>query len=112
MDDPRAELLSRLEAQYRDFGWSVERAADGTIRAIGPGGVTWIGAAVVREDIESGELAARLPQLSRQRMSDSGELCPLDLLPEPECEAATRTLLERLGLSRCPHISVYSLAAA
>ncbi|MEX2193741.1 MAG: hypothetical protein WD844_00510 [Thermoleophilaceae bacterium] len=110
MSDTRADLLELLESQYRGFGWEVERAEDGTLRAAGPGGVTWIGAVVVAEDLTSGDLEARLPALSRERMPKGGELCPLDLMPDPECEADLRALLDRLDIRR-PHVSLYSLRA-
>lgn len=112
VSEERARLIGLLEEQYRRAGWQVERGEDGTLRASGPGGVTWIGAAVTSEDLESGELEARLLELSDTRMAGRGELCPLDLLPEPACADRLRHVLDRLGLSDRPHISLYSLAAA
>lgn len=109
--ESRTRLVEMLEAQYRSFGWSVERAEGGLVLATGPGGVTWIGAAVTEDDVASGELEARLPELSQRRMPSGGELCPLELMPEPACEADVRELLDRLGLSDRPHVALYSLAA-
>jgi hypothetical protein len=108
MIEGRRELLGHLEAYYRGCGWAVERSPDGTIRARGAAGVTWIGLPVVAEDFDD-NLPARLAALSDVRMP-SGERCPLELLPAAECEARVRMLLAELGLSDL--VSVYSLAAA
>ncbi|HSH22284.1 MAG TPA: hypothetical protein VK992_06700 [Candidatus Caenarcaniphilales bacterium] len=107
MDDRRQELRTRLEDHYRSQGWSVERAADGTLHAAGPGGVTWVGATVVPTDLGSPHFAERLVELSARRMS-GGELCPLDVLAAEECAGEVRTLLDRLGLAGRPHISFYA----
>lgn len=111
MTSDRDDLIARLERHYRSQGWSSEHVEDGTLRANGPGGVTWIGATVLDDDLSSERLPAKLVELSEQRMPDGGELCPLDLLAPPECESELRSLLDRIGLSRRPHVSVYSLAA-
>lgn len=110
MSERKRELIGRLEAYYRDFGWRVERADDGTVRAAGPGGVTWIGLAVVPEDLAAAGFDERLLILSEQRMPQ-GELCPLELLPADECADDLRAVLERLRLSERGHVEVYSLAA-
>lgn len=110
MNGPREELITQLEAHYRSNGWRVAAADDGTLVAEGPGGVSWLGAPVVTDDFASGDLEERLSELADRRMPGSGELCPLDLLPARECESDLRALLERLGLSRRPHVSLYSLA--
>jgi hypothetical protein len=107
----RESLTSRLADHYRAQGWPVEIGEDGIVAASGPGGVTWIGAAVLPNDVESGELEARLPELAERRMPHGGELCPLELLPAPECDAALRGLLDRLGLGGRRHVAVYSAPA-
>lgn len=109
--DRRAELTERLAEHYRGSGWRVS-LDDGLVLATGPGGVTWIGAPVTRDDLDSGTIEARLPELAGRRMQSGGELCPLELLPDPECEPELRSVLARLGLDRRPHVAVYSLPAA
>lgn len=109
--DSRESLTSRLADHYRAQGWPVEISEDGVIAASGPGGVTWIGAAVTPDDVESGALETRLPELAERRMPRGGELCPLELLPAPECAAALRRLLDRLGLGAQRHVAVYSAGA-
>lgn len=104
------DLLDRLSAHYRSSGWKVERAEDGTLRAAGPGGVTWVGTAVRPDDVASDELEDRLTKLADQRMPQSGELCPLDVVVAEDAESGLRGLLDRTGLSARPHVSVYSLA--
>lgn len=106
----RRELSSALEKHYRACGWPVERAADGTVRAVGPGGVTWIGLPVVADDLEHEELAERLLALSEQRMP-TGQLCPLELLPAADCAGELRRLLEELRLAGRGHVEIYSRAA-
>jgi len=105
----RAELLGQLERLYRGHGWLVNHDEDGTLCAAGPGGVTWLGTAVVPEDLASDRLESKLLDLAGRRMPKGGELCPLDVLPAPECEAELRQLLTSIGLDRRPHVSVYSL---
>ncbi len=109
MDEKRQELLGHLEAYYRGCGWPVERAEDGTTRAAGPGGVTWIGMPVLPEDLAATDFPERLRDLSEQRMPAGGERCPFELLPAEECVAELRQLLAELRLS--DRVSVYSLAA-
>lgn len=110
MDARRQELLAKLEEHYRGCGWAVERAVDGTVRAAGPGGVTWIGLAVVDQDLGADEFESRLLELSEERMP-RGQRCPLELLPEPNCADGLRGLLARLHLTDRGHVAVYSLAA-
>jgi len=110
MDDQRRELTKKLESYYRSSGWRVTRA-NGLLEAVGPHDVKWIGRAVVREDLEADAFEAEIIELADRRMPEGGELCPLDLLPAEECAAGLRELLERTGLGRHTHISVYSLAA-
>lgn len=105
----RQELLDRLERYYRACGWPVERAADGTLRAAGTGGVTWIGMAVVRDDLASDEFPKRLLELSNVRMGDDGARCPFELLPDADCAEELHSLVHRLRLTE--RVSVYSLAA-
>ena len=110
MADARADLLETLEAHYRASGWRARRS-ERTIEASGPGGVTWIGRAVLSEDLRSDRFETEIVELADRRMPSGGELCPLDLLPDPGAESALRELLDRTGLSRRPHVSVYSFAA-
>ena len=108
MDARRQELLGELERYYRSCGWKVERAEDGTLRAAGVGGVTWIGMAVVESDLADDSFPERLRELSDVRESD-GARCPFELLPEPGCAGEVRSLLDRLRLSE--RVVVYSVAA-
>jgi hypothetical protein len=109
MSAKRQELLDALERYYRDFGWKVEGADDGTVRATGTGGVTWIGMAVVPEDLDAAGFGERLVELSEQRMPAGGERCPFELLPDESCAGEVRSVLADLRLSE--RVSVYSLAA-
>lgn len=109
--DRRRELLGQLEAHYRSHGWPVEAVEETTLRASGPGGVAWLGTAVVASDLGSADFEQRLAELADRRMPAGGELCPLDLLADSACESDLRAVLDRLGLSRRPHVSVYALAA-
>jgi len=111
MDTSREQLTSRLTEHYRGQGWATRAGEDGVVLADGPGGVTWIGAAVVGHDLASGELENRLVDLADRRMSHGGELCPLELLPAADCVDELEGLLERLGLADRRHVAVYSLAA-
>lgn len=110
MEDRRQQLLDLLEEHYRSCGWKVERHADGTVRAAGVGGVTWIGVPVVAADLASSDFDARLLELSDQRMP-RGELCPLELLPDEPCADQLRARLDALRLRDRGHVEVYSLAA-
>lgn len=111
MEDDRRDLTEMLEAHYRDSGWSVKRAPDGTLYANGPGGVTWIGAAILPVDLEDEAIAERLRRMAEQRMDAGGELCPLELLPSPECEQELRMLLGQIGMAERSNVDVYSLAS-
>ena len=108
MEARKQELLDELERYYRGCGWKVERAADGTVRAAGTGGVTWIGMAVVAADLADDAFGPRLVELSDVREID-GARCPFELLPDPECVGDVRSLLERLRLA--DRVSIYALAA-
>jgi len=110
MEAKRQELAEQLEAYYRSCGWRVRRAEDGTVRADGPGGVTWIGLPVVADDLASADFEGRLLDLSGQRMP-AGEACPFELLPAEDCADELRTALARLRLDMRGNVSVYSLAA-
>jgi hypothetical protein len=110
VDDGKRELVEQLERYYAGCGWSVRRDADGTVRASGPGGVTWIGLAVSQQDLSDPAFEGRLLELSSERMA-AGQLCPLELLPASDCALELEARLERLGLSSRPHVAVYSLAA-
>lgn len=106
----REKLREALESYYRSCGWKVERADDGTVRASGVGGVTWIGLPVVAQDLAEDGFEGRLIELAEQRMPQ-GALCPLELLPAEECADDLRAVLVRLRLSERGHVGVYSLAA-
>lgn len=110
MEAERQELLGHLEAYYRSCGWNPRRAEDGTVRAEGPGGVTWIGLAVVPDDLSTPDFEARLVELADQRLRE-GQLCPFELLPAAGCAAELRRLLQRLSLDARGNVAVYSLAA-
>jgi len=109
MNVQRQELLGHLEAYYRGCGWPVRRDADGTVRAEGPGSVTWIGLAVVPDDLGDETFSKRLLDLADVRMR-TGERCPLELLPAAECEDELRRLLAQLRL--IDRVPVYALAPA
>lgn len=109
MNATREQLTKRLADHYRGQGWATSTDSDGIVLATGPGGVTWIGAAVTGPDLAAGELEARLPELADRRMPHGGELCPLELLPAADCADALHGLLERLGLAERRHVAVYSL---
>lgn len=111
MESVRRELIEKLEAHYRQSGWTVKRAADGTLYADGPGGVTWIGAAIVSTDLEDEDTGERLRQMAEQRMEGGGELCPLELLPSPDCAEELKALLARIGIAERSNVGVYSLAS-
>ena len=113
VSDTRTELLERLADYYRGCGWPVRHLEDGTLAAAGPGGVTWHGRAVVREDLAEAErLDEQLAELAERRMPGGGELCPLDLLPTEDAGAGLHEALDRTGLRHRPHVSVYALTAA
>jgi hypothetical protein len=110
MSERKVQLAEVLESYYRSCGWKVERAADGTVRAAGIGGVTWIGLPIVGADLAADGFEERLLELADQRMPE-GALCPLELLPAEDCADDVRALLARLRLSERGHVEVYSLAA-
>ncbi len=99
-----------LIANYERRGWrQVEPVGDdGVVSVAGPGGVTFHGRAVIGEEIPTPEFAGLLKRLAATRMP-TGQLCPLDLMPEPEAGDELRRLLRDLHLDRLGHISVYSL---
>ena len=109
MESRRQELLDELERYYRGCGWKVERVGDGTVRAAGTGGVTWIGMAVVETDLDEASFGERLIELSDVQMEKNGPRCPFELLPDPGCAGALSSLLSELRLA--DRVSVYSLAA-
>ena len=111
MSERRQELLDELERHYGGAGWKAEQSADGTVRAAGPGGVTWIGLPIVPEDLGDERLAGRLADLADQRMPRGRELCPLDILPDPASADDVRALLDRLRLRERGHVEIYSFAA-
>lgn len=111
MEGRRQELRTLLESYYRSCGWRVEHAGDGTVRAAGIGGVTWIGLPVVKADLETPDFEERLVSLSEERMPHGGERCPLELLPDEECADEVKSLLDRLRLRERGHVEIYSVAA-
>lgn len=111
MGAKRQDLLDRLESYYRSCGWKVRRGDDGTVRAAGPGEVTWIGLPVLGEDLASAEFRNRLAVLANERMPTGGALCPLELLPAAECADDLRATLAELELDTRGNVAVYSLAA-
>ncbi|MCL4286400.1 MAG: hypothetical protein KJ006_01985 [Thermoleophilia bacterium] len=111
MSEERKDLTAKLKAHYRSRQWKVTESA-GHLEAVGPHGVKWIGRAVVAEDFCSEDFEAEIIDLAERRMPEGNELRPLDLLPARDCQEELNELLERNGLSRCTHISVYSASAA
>jgi len=110
MSKKRRKLTEALERYYRGCGFPVERCDDGSLRARGVGGVTWIGLAVMPDDLTDASFGERLLSLADERMP-AGERCPLELLPADECADDLRALLTELRLERRGHVEVYSLAA-
>lgn len=110
MSSQAEQLAAKLEAHYRASGWQVERASDGTVRAHGWGGVTWIGLPVTANDLDDPEFLRHLLALSSERMP-TGELCPLELLPSSDCAERLRHVLESIGLDERGHVEVYAVAA-
>jgi len=110
MDERREALAATLERHYRSCGFQVERHDDGSLRARGIGGVTWIGLPVLPGDLEDSSFGERLLALADERMP-AGERCPLELLPAAECADGLHALLVDLRLERRGHVEVYSLAA-
>lgn len=108
--DQRQHLANLLEGYYRGAGWSVERRPDGTVRAKGLGGVTWIGLPVVASDLKNPRFSDALLGLSEERMP-TGERCPLELLPDPGCTDELQSLLTTLHLADRGHVEVYAVAA-
>ena len=104
----RQELQAKLVEHYRRCGFDVEVAGDGTVRAVGLGGVSWIGLVIVREDLDG--LAEHLVELSRERMA-TGQLCALELLPDGDCEQDVREVLGRTRIRDWRYVEIYSLAA-
>ncbi len=105
----RDELVAALEEYYRSCGLRPERAPDGTVRARGFGGVTWIGLPVATEDVDDAGFEARLLELGAERMP-TGELCPLELLPAPDCAERLYAILERVGLGDHGNVQLYAAA--
>lgn len=109
MDEERADLTSQLEAHYRRAGWVVNPGAEpDTLEATGPGGVDWVGTALLGAELDSPHMEERLRRLADRRMP-SGEICPLDLVTSASDRAGVDDLLRRLRLGHLRHISVYSL---
>ena len=109
MSVTRDELIAALEEYYRSCGLRPERAPDGTVRARGFGGVTWIGLPVAAEDVDDAGFEARLVELGAQRMP-TGEPCPLELLPAPDCAERLYAILERVGLGEHGNVQLYAAA--
>ena len=111
METGRRELIRTLEEHYRSSGWRVKRDDDRTLLADGPGGVTWIGTAVISSDLEEEDVEERFKDLADRRMETGNELCPFELLPSAECRDDLNVLLERIGIADRGNVAVYSLAA-
>lgn len=111
MEAARRKLLETLEAHYRGSGWEVERADERTLFADGPGGVTWIGTAVVPADLEEEGIEGRFKDLAERRMEGGGELCPFELLPSEECKEDLEELLRRIGIADRSNVAVYSFVS-
>jgi hypothetical protein len=111
METTREELLTTLEAHYRGSGWRVQRGDDSTVFADGPGGVTWIGRAVVAADLDDDGVEERLRELAERRMDGGGELCPFELLPAADCKQRLEELLSRIGIADRGNVAVYSFVA-
>lgn len=109
MGADKQKLFALIEAHYRASGWPVARGEDGTVRATGLGGVTWIGLPVVTTDLEDEQFESRLLTLGDERTPD-GKRCPLELLPAPDCGDELRAVLRRLRLDERGHVEVYSTA--
>ncbi|MBA3380440.1 MAG: hypothetical protein H0T97_01050 [Actinobacteria bacterium] len=110
MGETRQKLQELLEEHYRSCGWKPIVEQDGTVRASGVGGVTWIGLPIIGDDLVDPDFEARLLRLSGERMP-RGELCPLELLPDEPSAPALRSLVERLRLRDRGNVEIYSLAA-
>lgn len=100
-----------LESHYRGSGWTVKRSRDGTVYANGPGGVTWIGRAVIPADLEDESTGELLREMAERRMEGGGELCPLELLPSADCAEQLEALLRRVGIADRGNVAVYSLVS-
>lgn len=111
MSETRMALLDQIESHYRGCGWKVQSRDDHTVRATGPGGVTWIGMAVVADDLADATTEQRLLDLSDERMQNGRVVCPFELLPDASCSDALRATLRRLQLDDRGHVTVYSAAA-
>src|SRR6266508_1404318 len=108
MSERREELLAALEAVYRRGSvWGEpSRADDGSVRVSDSGGVTWIGLAVMPEDLEDPAFADRLRDFASQRMPSDGR----GLTLRPTARRARQRLLARrlslVGLLDLPHAAV------
>ncbi len=111
METGRRELLETLEDHYRSSGWRVKRDDERTLFAEGPGGVTWIGMAVIPADLEEEGAEDRFKDLAERRMEGGGELCPFELLPSADCKEDLQDLLRRIGIADRGNVAVYSFAA-
>jgi hypothetical protein len=114
MSTRREELLSLLEDFYRrGVVWGEPwRADDGTVRVSDGGGVTWIAAAVVPEDLADGGEAfrARVLALTDEQMPQpDGRPCVVELFPADECAGDVHAILRELRLEE--RVGVYSRAA-
>jgi hypothetical protein len=107
----RSELLDRLERHYRDSGYVVRERDDRTVRAVGPGGVVWIGLALTGDDLGAADLDSTLLALSDERMENGRIVCPFEILPAPDCAEAVNDRLRTLRVADRGHVTVYSLAA-
>jgi hypothetical protein len=107
----RAQLIETLEEHYRrgTLWGEPRREPDGTVRVEDFGGVTWIGVAVLPEDLERDDFRARLAELAEARMTGTHWRCPIELMPDPSCVGDLERLLRDLRLE--DRIDVYQTAA-
>lgn len=111
VDERREELTQALERLYRNGGmWGTpRREPDGTVRVEDVGGVTWIGIAVLPEDVHDEGFRSRLLQISGKTMPDSHWRCPVELMPDPACQHELERVLRELRLEDA--VDVYQTAA-
>ncbi len=64
---------------------------------------------VSAEDLDDAGFEARLVALGEEQMP-TGELCPLELLPSPDCAERLYAILERVGLGERGNVEVYAAA--
>lgn len=111
VDGRREELLQALERVYASGSvWGTpRREPDGTVRVEDVGGVTWIGIAVLAEDVHDRSFQARLGDYAGRTMPGTHWRCPVELMPEPSCQHELERVLRELRLEDA--VDVYQTAA-